>query len=292
MTVNKSTLRDLELSGVRLGEGVTRPTRQGRIFVPHVIKPDERGMHWKFNVGQPLREVIPGRRMLEQFLTIADGYEPIIDFAERWGMLEICRHGLPACHGECLPVKSPKLPGHYWETYGDWHRYARIMRATLRLAAGRLTDDDLEDLRGFSTLMSAPLFKTKAPKYASLQLQVVLNVLSSVSHLHPLVLPVGPERTDPVLGFQLPDGKLVLTFEGSFRIGCGLFGALVLQLLLAATRTDGLALCCACSLAYFPERRPRHDQRNYCQRCRRLGVPDKDAHRDFRKRSHPATDKG
>jgi hypothetical protein len=52
-----------------------------------------------------------------------------------------------------------------------------------------------------------------------------------------------------------------------------LFGALVVQLALTISRTDGLALCSGCGLSYVPSRRPRDTKRRYCPEYRKRKVP-------------------
>ncbi|MCI0485773.1 MAG: hypothetical protein L0229_04145 [Blastocatellia bacterium] len=56
--------------------------------------------------------------------------------------------------------------------------------------------------------------------------------------------------------------------------GVGLFGALVMQLMMAVSRTDGFAICSACHEPYIPKRRPRFRQNNYCPKreCRYLAA--------------------
>jgi hypothetical protein len=53
------------------------------------------------------------------------------------------------------------------------------------------------------------------------------------------------------------------------RLGGFLFGALVLQLMSAVTRTAGFAICSECGMAYVPSRQPRRGQQNYCEGCGR-----------------------
>ena len=65
----------------------------------------------------------------------------------------------------------------------------------------------------------------------------------------------------------------------------GLFGALAMQLTLAICGTDGLAICSGCGFGYIPNRRPKVNQKNYCQECREKGVPLRDASRAYRARN-------
>jgi len=67
-----------------------------------------------------------------------------------------------------------------------------------------------------------------------------------------------------------------------------LFGALVVQLALAISRTDGLAVCSGCGLSYVPSRRPRETKRRYCPECRKRKVPGRDAATDYQRRKAQA----
>lgn len=76
-------------------------------------------------------------------------------------------------------------------------------------------------------------------------------------------------------------GRATITLAG---VGSGVFGALAVQLFLAATKTEGFAMCSACGLPYFPSRRPRRGQRNYCARCANDGASRRVASVDYRLR--------
>ncbi len=67
-------------------------------------------------------------------------------------------------------------------------------------------------------------------------------------------------------------------------LGHGLFGNLAVQLMSAVSRTEGLALCSACGTPYLPPRQPRAGERHYCQECRKMGAPQRDASRQYRQR--------
>ncbi len=73
--------------------------------------------------------------------------------------------------------------------------------------------------------------------------------------------------------------------------GDQLLALLALQLSVLVAMKDGLALCSECHLSYAPSRRPNANRRNYCPRCRRNGIPQRDAARDARARSRAAESK-
>jgi hypothetical protein len=65
-----------------------------------------------------------------------------------------------------------------------------------------------------------------------------------------------------------------------------LFGALALQLSFVVSRSEGFELCSFCGEAYLPTRRPRPEQRHYCESCRDRGRPQADASRDNWRKKH------
>ena len=69
-----------------------------------------------------------------------------------------------------------------------------------------------------------------------------------------------------------------------------LIGARAVQLLLAISRTDGLAICSACALPYIPTKQRAPNRRRYCPTCRAAGLPLRDAQRAHRTRVR--TDEG
>jgi hypothetical protein len=68
------------------------------------------------------------------------------------------------------------------------------------------------------------------------------------------------------------------------------------QLILAVTRAEGLAVCSGCGAPYLTNHQPLAGKRvgrwiakrNYCHTCRKSGVPQRDAARDYRKRQAQA----
>ena len=83
---------------------------------------------------------------------------------------------------------------------------------------------------------------------------------------------LGDVRPEIDLGTGIP-----IVFGGE-----GLFAAIAAQLLLAATRTDGVVICSSCSRTYAPRRRPRAGQAHYCEKCRISGRAAADSARRHR----------
>jgi len=75
---------------------------------------------------------------------------------------------------------------------------------------------------------------------------------------------------------RLVDGRLKLKTQT-------LFSALVWQML-SVVSSQAFSVCDGCHRTYSPKRQPRASARNYCQQCRKRGVPVRDAVRDHRQR--------
>jgi len=218
--------------------------------------------------------VRPGSSLLTRFIQLADAQdEEILNYALKWGVLEICEHLQPACHSdECRPQSVHDL---FWEHTAVWRENAELFRSLLSIAArlesGKVgRQADWEIVIAVMRFEGSPAFAMHGLGADRQKLKTALNVLLTTSHVHPIV-------QDYRTGWQVE-------LTGGFHIGSALFGALVCQLILAATRTEGAALCSACGAGFTPERRLNPERRAYCQTCRRRGVPARDAARDYRKR--------
>src|SRR5216683_1815600 len=52
-----------------------------------------------YEISFPFRIVRPGPGLLAEFVQLADGEgERIVRFAKEWGVLRLCKHGLPSPH--------------------------------------------------------------------------------------------------------------------------------------------------------------------------------------------------
>ena len=94
----------------------------------------------------------PGPGLLEQFVALSDASdEDILRYARHWGVLVICRHGLPASHSEhCGPRTLPGRGRHvFWEPVESWRYFARHAKEILEMAAatynGQVMDSAITD---------------------------------------------------------------------------------------------------------------------------------------------------
>jgi hypothetical protein len=214
------------------------------------------------------RRAIPGS-MLAEFTEIGvTGEESkLLRFAKRYGPIGICKHGLPSGHNrrslarvldaaDCQPNTS-LVPG--WEQsepVSKWFEYARQAQAILACSAslhrGKLPE--LEDL------------KTAYPPWGELKptAKTELNIETAQGFIE------GTINTWVSYGGLRPcfqwrrSGCSVIFSTGDY---CSLFGALAVQLMLAAAKRDGFVICSNCSRAYIPARRPNPNRRRFCLSC-------------------------
>lgn len=257
-----------------------RPVAAGRWVVPSGIELQGDQLIWR---EFPARQVSAGPKLLEEFVRLADRpAEAVLSYARRWGVLGICEHGLPLSHN---PPPTPLGPGSFpmtWcrplaaesgvfrEPLDAWWRYSRQYRAVLNLAAC-LHDGRLGQPEDWKVLFYKESEERAVPWWRR-RMDAEWSVLSFVVNEW---LDIARVRIRHVF----ERGKHDLPMSGM-----ALFGALALQLLLAATRTDGLAICSACGLSYRPSRQPTTNRRRYCAECRERGASLRDAAADYRRR--------
>jgi hypothetical protein len=214
----------------------------------------------------------PARKMLEDFLALADGPTPrILAFAHKWGPLYICeRHGLPLSHalqtsgGMCLAPEVEWRPDWYWEPLAAWHRYAGLALGCLHVAAalrdGKPGDgEDWERINtGLGALLPVPVPQSRGWDPVEWQQTLLPHIadywLTQLAHVG-LRIVWDPEVGGPAI-------KLV--GERS-----ELFGALGLQLVFAMSGTGGFVTCSGCGTPYSPRRQPPARRRHYCPECGR-----------------------
>lgn len=202
----------------------------------------------------------------------------------------------PAKNGEtyCVPISG--VLGKGWEPLSPWRELSKYLRAILNIAAqihlnqaGKDEDwlivirwhrihsvwkDDAGRTHGrniFFDGVETPLDPiispySNKPKPSKKEIQehrieeahkYIIACIRRLLHMANIHVDwFWPKGTDPQI--QITGGDL--------------FGALVMQLVLAINQADGLAVCSACGEFYAPKRRPRPDQKNYCpeKACRKL----------------------
>lgn len=251
----------IDLTGDEEGR-LNRPFPTGEWLVPAQVELVNGRLEWDwFGEDSKLREIQPDRLsgLLEGFLSLADAKDKdILRYARQWGVLALCKHGLPTSHfSECRPLD---WPGPCAEPLTAWRHYAKEANALVRLSLklGRNTLPQKQDWSGL------PLRRPPRSVEAG-RLLVAERITRWLTH-GGVRARLAWRQTRPTMSFG----------------GGGLFGALAIQLMLAASRTSGVAICSGCGMGYLPSRQPRAKERHYCEECRRRKVPQRDAARDGR----------
>ena len=179
--------------------------------------------------------VYPKRGMLTEFIALANATEPrrFSEYAERWGLLGLCQHGLVAMHAGLTGFPFGALCKKYrfpsWEQrepLDGWRRYAR-QAALIRTAAATSflldTTHNADDWR-----KAYPELRDDADP--STQIAVGISQWLKLGAVRPRLL----WSTDADARPASPS----LVFDG-----LGLFGALAVQLMLAVWRKEQISPC-------------------------------------------------
>ena len=199
-------------------------------------------------------------QLLREFIALRDqGPVEICGFANKHGLLGLCRCGLPFAHEpECEPNQSDD-GRFYVEPVQRWQKIARMAYAITALR------QELPESRGspkhWRTLDTPPLGNPETALWT-----VVGDWVSAAD----VRLNIGGYDGEPQLQ------------------GRWLFGTLALELL-QAVRTRRLAVCSGCTRVYWRRREPKRGQKNWCPICNDEGVRSRHAKRGLRRRA-PETD--
>ena len=253
--------------------------------VPTEIELLEGNLLW--STVSDFKTVHPGSGMLERFLRLqaAPPYE-IHRYAKRWGVLGICKHGLPENHSYpcfsrsiddilriCTPVESCKHPGRFEESIESWRKYSKVANLLLSIVANlrkgvQIKPEDWSELSEWSSPTSGiTITGTRLKTDRERAAEIVQRWLD-----------LGGVR--PFLKWNSTTPSFALGAPSRY----GLFGALGIQLLLMVNNIDGFAICAGCGSPYSPSRRPQAGRRSYCEACRSKGIPVRHAMKDLRSR--------
>lgn len=253
--------------------------------VPASIELHEDRLYWKWVGGAPSNYVQPLERdqrgMLDQFQRITDG-RGVLKFARRYGVLQICEHGLPATHNPdplpssgfsgCRPLGWNDAP---WEPVEQWLHFARQAAALLRIAAALHRDqrpdpsawatvyEDQPDQRGYGWLSDAPSVGR-------------FNLADCVN-------------TWLILGGVRPHFEWFAGSAPRFMLSGGTFGLVAIQLMLAISQAHAIAVCDGCKQPYprVNKRAPQAGRANYCDACSpKVAAAQRQARRRQKIREH------
>jgi hypothetical protein len=243
--------------------------------------------------------ITPSSGMLEEFVALPDAAEgKYLEYACKWGLLELCSEHLePTNHNyNCEPIvpsrrlvfgPTDKAAREHRENLlalgepiSEWRRHARFARALLNIAAalheGELgSDEDWETLHfdeaGFLGWNHAEKRKEKGFSDIAYEKSLIATGVNTYW--------LGSGGVQPTIYWN--GSRPIITFECPKPYG-KLFANLAIQLMMAISQLDAFAICSACGSSYKPKRRPKHGQRRYCSRCKK--VSRRDASADYRRR--------
>jgi hypothetical protein len=176
--------------------------------------------------------------------------EQIRRFADRWGPL----------HFDSRPEES----------LDTWRQYARLAQALLRFTA-ELNSDGPCDEEDWSVICESTPAKKLERAGLSRRLQITI-VAAAVN-----------------TWFDQARGHGILTMvDNDLQVrpyASNLFGILVTQVAHVIARSDQKVVCAGCRNPFPPVRPIMRGSRQYCSVCRKKGVPQRDASRDWRRRA-------
>ncbi len=260
-----------------LDDGEPKPLSATRWTVPTTVELDRSSMHlvWHSDGGRE-RWVKPGPKMLERFIGLRSAPpDRILAYARAWGLLEICRHGLPRSHNPTRELDADEVvlgcerlvelvedEWEFREPIEAWHRFAEEAHATALLAAS---------IRGYGPTPDPFRGRRAAIR---LGLRWRLNRWLELGAVRPAIV-LHPNWLEDE--WESP----LLPVVG----GSGLFGALALRLALACTGAVGLAPCAACGEWFTPNFAPREGQRAWCPEAKCQKAERAAPSRSYRRRN-------
>lgn len=289
--------------------------RLGGWPIPAEVRTLGDGFIWKLADpdGTPVSESPP----VDDFVRLRTGEpEQIAAFALRWGVLDLCAHGIPRHHhaedgsrlglapsAPCSPLPAPGRRNSQWryEPFAAW-RVLADQAGTLR----QLGQDLNRGNTGAATAWeSLPLYglgwTRKDPKQrgpvrlgdGGVPVRDWIPRPGLVPHNPKLTKRQSIELAREWYSIQInewlswADLSVQLSWGRTAEVRIhptSAFGAIALALARGATRSDIFTSCSACGQPYTPSRKPDPKKRNYCPDCRDAGVPQREAMRAKRQR--------
>lgn len=252
-----------ELSAIVGEDGkVDRPSAAAGWILPGRAWIEGDVLRWE---DEPIRETWGDSDMLAAFIALADPESDVPAFAERYGVLRLCEHELPASHNPVPPpwllrsTRTGGCSGLDEEPALIWRIFAAQARAILNIAAavraGRPGPERDWSLIYSRSGRAAPWWRQDATIDA-LKLAQVVNEWLYMGNVRP----------------SLQGRELRMVSTG------GLFGALAVRLASAVAVAQAIYLCDGCGQPIDVGnrgRRPQAGRRAFCESCRERGVPAK-----------------
>lgn len=256
-----------------------RPVTSSMVWAPRPL--DFKGGDLRYRVGQAQRRRVD-QSLLDDFLDLAEASdEAIYRFSRKWGVLGLCKHGLPWKHSDACIRTAPSFPGHLAAEKTDhWRTMAGAFKALVAISAelnqGR--SGAVEDWMFVERRLSGP----DSPPTDGRELRLALRNrrLARIMLMAIMRRLIWMADITIRLGWNWASNAWELSLDCN---GVNLLALLTLNLLLTMADKDGFAVCSFCHQSYIPLRKPDPTRRNYCPKCG-LKAAWRDAARDGRER--------
>ena len=272
------------------GVAPDRPLQTGDLlFVPQKIWVEGGNLVSDLNFGFR-KKPRPGAGMVDSFVRLHESPDAaIVQFARRWGTLNLCKHGLPFFHRitndvfpdgplsppnrECPVLK--KSTSVWAEPLSVWRKLSAVAHAILSIGAelnqNRIGGGNDWAIANIEYLHGADPGLTGKPS----------DLARARDRLGSLVEDwIGIGGIAPQFKWSVDRQQWEIALGSQYGTP---FGAIGLALIMAVSEKDGLAICSACHKSYIPPRRPDPTRRNYCAQCG-IRAAWRDAAREKRQR--------
>ena len=150
-----------------------------------------------------------------------------------------------------------------------WSKWARLARALLRFAGERATggsgeEEDWKTICEYAFSLALDRHRMHAHQQMAIAAAAVNKWFAKATG-HRIL--------------EVVDGELQVRPGAS-----NLFGILISQIARVMARSDQTVVCAGCKVPFLPTRPLVRGSRQYCTRCRKAKVPQRDASRDWRRR--------
>lgn len=211
-------------------------------------------------------------RLVFDLANLADASKhALLEFANRWGVLGLCRHNRPAFHQvpACLPRRAG---GEFVEPIAYWRKRARYVRAILSVKAS-LKRDELGARSDWGILWPGkpPADRT----HAANALAIVASILLSQVSVQPALLYIDNRLTIKFVGGNFFDLLKAMSANEDIKSWLSTSGNLLAEIAvgtaLALQEGTGWTLCSTpeCRRLYRPKRHTPEGRLHFCPDCGR-----------------------
>jgi len=287
---------------------VTTAIRFGPVTVhePRFLRISGENLVWRVSrskerAGFRYREINPRGPLFEQFLKLATAQDQdILAFAEKYGVLGLCLHGLPMCHQRVNEVVRPgeRVYCSYGNTESSAFDFTEPLDSWRRLSAGAAA---LLRLRFMETLTEPQRMQYWNDARWILTHQDVLKQQGAGQHPKKQRVPHREQDPEwitrvsnewlrsggvvPQLCWAKDEARYYFKMDLDLDFGSNLFAYLAVRLALSLAQMKGWVVCDSCLQPFEPAvDRVRPGKRNFCGACREKGKPEAFASRDYRHR--------